>query len=187
MLALGDWILQPFAWRKTMEATRAALTLYKSQNGDLNQVYQSMCLDITRHVGSTRASVWLLTPLQDAIECLCLHDTRDKSFHSGSQLREEDFGDYFQAIKKDLKIIADDASSHSATKCFDEIYFIPNDIRSLLDFVVLKSGAPIGVLCCEHCTQIKRWSESDIQYLHQMSSLLAMTVTPGEKALRKAA
>jgi GAF domain-containing protein len=170
-----------------MEATREALTLYKSQKDDLIKVYQSMCKDITKNVGSTRASVWLLSPLQDAIECLCLHDTRDNSFHSGSKLKEEDFGDYFQAIKKDLKIIADDAANHPATKCFDEIYFIPNDIRSLLDFVVLKSGEPIGVLCCEHCTHIKNWTETDIQYLHQMSGLLSMTVSPGEKTLRKAA
>lgn len=158
-----------------MDRARAALASFRNNPDGLEDVYRAICQDITEHVGSTRASIWLFNEVRDAIVSQCLHDTRDGSFSSGVTLAEDDFPEYFEAIKKDLKIIAADAEHHPATRCFDDIYFTPLDIRSLLDFVVLAGAEPIAVLCCEHCGVIKDWSDADVKYLHQMSALLAMT------------
>ena len=141
----------------------------------LDDVYKEICQSICRSTGSTRSSIWLFDQLHTSIICQCLLDTRTGEYFKDVKLKEDDFPQYFSAIKSDLKIVANDAETHPNTSEFTDLYFIPNDIRSLLDHVVLKAGEPTGVLCCEHCGEIKDWSESDENYLKQMATILGMT------------
>lgn len=141
----------------------------------LDDVYKEMCKTICENVGSTRSSIWLFNEFQTSINCQCLYDTRTGEFYKDIKLKDDDFPKYFEAIKKDLKIVAHDAENHPATNEFTDLYFIPNDIRSLLDHVVLNAGEPTGVLCCEHCTDIKHWSEDNENYLKQMAVILGLT------------
>lgn len=165
-----------------MDRARAALTAFRANPDTLDDLYRAICQDIVEHVGSSRASIWLFNGVKDAITSQCLFDSRDGTFSSGVTLSEDDFPQYFDAIKRDLKIVAPDAEHHPATSCFDEIYFTPLDIRSLLDFVILEGTSPIAVLCCEHCGVIKDWTEADVKYLHQMSAVLGMTFKVRAKA-----
>lgn len=159
-----------------MDATRRAFAEFRAGAKTAEDIYRTMCLDIVRNVGSTRASIWTVSPLQDRIVCLCLYDTRTKAFTSGSMLSDEDFPEYFRAIQKDGILVASDACEHPATRCFDEVYFVPNDIRSLLDIVVLDGSSPVAIQCCEHCGSIKEWTDSDKEYLEGMSSMLSFMV-----------
>lgn len=156
-----------------MEQSREALKAMRAGSGTLESVLEVVCREITDNVGSTRASVWDFGPAKDEIRCLKLLDTRDGSYSDGSVLREDDFPAYFEAIKADLKIVAADAAHHPATACFDEVYFVPLDIRSLLDFVIYRGTEPVAVLCCEHCVDKKNWSEADVAYLQNMAALIA--------------
>lgn len=158
-----------------MDRARTALTAYRANPETIHDLYRAVCQDIVEHVGSTRASIWLFNEVKDTIISQCLYDSRDGTFSSGVALAEDEFPEYFDAIKRDLKIVASDAEHHPATSCFDDIYFTPLDIRSLLDFVILEGSNPIAVLCCEHCGNVKHWQESDIKYLHQMSAVLGIT------------
>lgn len=157
-----------------MLRTKQALATVRTNPAAVADVYEAICRDIVEQVGATRASVWTFNTLKDAITSECLLDTRDGSVSRGVTLKEEDFGSYFHAIRNDLKIVAPDALTHPATSCFDEIYFTPLDIRSLLDYVVLVRDEPTMVLCCEHCGEQKAWSDEDIRYLHHMAAALAL-------------
>ncbi|MCU0624079.1 MAG: GAF domain-containing protein, partial [Gemmatimonadaceae bacterium] len=86
------------------------------------------------------------------------------------------------AIKRDLRIVASDAATHPATSCFDEVYFTPLDIRSLLDVCIVVGGQPVAVLCCEHCGTVRPWSAEDIAYLDKMGALLGMALKQQLKA-----
>lgn len=141
----------------------------------IEEVYNAMCKNICENVGSTRASIWLFNDLHTNIKCQSLYDTRTEEYYKDFILKEDDFPVYFEVVKNELKIVANDAENHYATKDFTDVYFIPNDIRSLLDHVVLQSGEPKGVLCCEHCGEIKNWTEEDENYLKQMAVILGMT------------
>ncbi len=167
-----------------MQRARAALAAFKAGQGDIATVYQAVCQDITAHVGATRASVWSLetVALRSSITSLCLHDTRDGSFTSGVTLHEGDFPEYFDAIARDLRIVAPDAITHPATACFDEVYFTPLDIRSLLDFVILDKGRPVAVLCCEHCGEQKPWTQQDLDYLQAISTVVGFAMKAAAKA-----
>jgi GAF domain-containing protein len=141
----------------------------------LEDAHKQMCKAITETVGSTRASVWIFNELGTAMTCAMLYDTRTSEFVKDIVLKEDDFPEYFDAIRQDLWVNAPDAEDHPATKCFTEDYFMPLDIRSLLDFVILVGGSPKGVLCCEHCGNTREWTKGDEQYLQTMAQALAVT------------
>jgi GAF domain-containing protein len=167
-----------------MERARTALATFKAGKSPISSVYQAVCQDITTHVGATRASVWSMesVALKSSITSLCLYDTRDASFTSGVTLSEDAFPEYFDAIARDLKIVAPDAITHPATSCFDEVYFAPLDIRSLLDFVILEKGRPVAVLCCEHCGEQKPWSQKDLDYLQAISTVVGFAMKAAKSA-----
>lgn len=165
-----------------MQRARQTLGVLKKDPSAIASFYEAVCRDIVENVGATRASVWTFSALKDSITSDCLYDSRDGTVTGGVTLKEEDFADYFAAIRDDLRIVAPDALTHPATSCFDEIYFTPLDIRSLLDYVVLVRGEPAMVLCCEHCGEIKDWTEAHVDYLHQMAAVLSMGLKSSQKA-----
>lgn len=159
-----------------MEKSRSALLAYRNGAATLSEVYQAVSQDIVESVGSTRASVWHFTQSADKLVCAALYDSRDGSFHAGAVLSDVDFAPYFDALLQDGIINASDAANHPATSCFDELYFIPNDIRSLFDHLITVGKQPTAVLCCEHCGDIKHWSDEDARYLSKMAGLLTVSL-----------
>jgi GAF domain-containing protein len=158
-----------------MDASRIALGDFSKGRACATDVHKAVCLDIIRHVGSTRASVWYFSPFHDSITCACQYDVRTGAFQQGVALREEDFPEYFAAIRENEVVNAPDANRHPATRCFEELYFAPNRIMSLLDVVIATKRQQVAILCCEHCDEIRRWSARDEQYLTQMAVLLRLS------------
>ncbi len=155
--------------------SKQALYNYSSGTTTNENVYRAICNDIIEHIGSTRASIWYFNTFGDEIKSMCLLDTRTNKFESGAILKVEDFPDYFEAINQHSCINAPDAINHPATRCFDDLYFVPTNIYSLLDFVISINDRQVAILCCEHCGERKYWSEEDENYLRQMSVLLRLS------------
>lgn len=148
---------------------------------DAEQFYKELTLVLAEESGATRASLWMYPDplLRDRIECLSLYDRTDAAWSSGAVLKEEDFGPYFDAMRKDGLIVAGDARNHPVTDCFSEIYFDPLGIVSLLDVGIQVAGQPFGLFCCENTTDILDWTPEHVEYLRQVGTLLGF-------ALRKA-
>jgi len=159
-----------------MELAKQAMTQLMTAPNGRESLFKAVCKDITNNVKSTRASIWTFNMLNTAITAEALYDTRYDVFTAGAVLSKDEFPAYFAAIERDGEIIASHAELHPATSAFTDVYFRPNEICSLLDFVIAVGGVPVGVLCCEHCKDIKDWSKADENYLHQMSSLLAISL-----------
>jgi GAF domain-containing protein len=137
--------------------------------------YQSLTEQIVRSIGCSRASLWQYTSgLQDRVVCLDLYDSGDEKHHAGAVLSESDFGPYFQAMQTENIIVASHAREHSATSCFNELYFEPNGIHSLLDVGINVGGAPFGLFCCEQVTFVKEWTPEDVEFLRSVGTLCGM-------------
>ncbi len=159
-----------------MQAIENKISELKSGQSNPDALYQIVCRTMIDHIQCTRASIWHFNLLGDEITCSALFDTRNGEFSKGLVLTEDDFPEYFAAIKKDGKIVASDALTNPSTMCFDDVYFTLLDIRSLLDFVVMKGSRPVMVLCCEHCVTKKEWTLKDYQQLNQIASMLHFEV-----------
>jgi GAF domain-containing protein len=165
-----------------MRASRLLLGDYSKGRVTAAAVHQAVCQDIVRHVGSTRASIWYFSPLQDRIVCACLLDIRTGFIEQGAELQEDDFPEYFSAIRDNEIVRASDAVRHPATQCFDELYFMPNGITSLLDVVITTGRRHVAILCCEHCDGVREWNASDEAYLRQMAVVLRLSFLVGQRS-----
>lgn len=137
--------------------------------------YSGLTEAIAKAVGCSRASLWRYgSELQNTAECLDLYDSADNQHHAGAVLREDDFGPYFEAMRRDGMIVAPQARSHPATSCFNELYFEPNGIYSLLDVGIQAGGVPYGLFCCEQVTFENAWTQAHVDFLRSVGTLCGM-------------
>lgn len=143
--------------------------------------YEELTKTLVEEMGCTRASLWVYPDplLRDSIECLRLYDRTDGAWSAGAVLREDDFGPYFDAMRRDNLIVAGHARENPVTACFNEIYFDPLGIVSLLDVGIAIGGEPFGLFCCENTTDVMEWTPQQVDFLRQTGTLLGF-------ALRKA-
>ena len=162
------------------DKTRVMILSKQVMDGSLSpQVfYEQLTLTLTEETGSTRASLWVYPDplLRDRIECLKLYDRTDQAWSEGSVLKEDDFGPYFEAMRKDNLIVAADARQHPTTECFTDIYFEPLGIYSLLDVGINMGGQPWGLFCCENTTDVLDWTPQHVEYLRQVGTLLGFAL-----------
>ena len=148
--------------------------------------YQGLTQTIAALIGCTRTSIWRYTSsARGSVVCLNLYEATGSTHSHGQQLHESDFAPYFQAMHEESLIVASHARQHPATKCFNELYFAPNDIHSLLDVGINVLGEPYGLFCCEQVGGIREWSDDDVNMLRLVGTLCSMAfkklglATPG--------
>lgn len=144
----------------TAEATSAA-------------VFQSACRDVAAFTGANRVSIWCFGEANASLHCECLLDVDTETFSQGQMLWAKDHPNYFEAIQRQLYIVAPDARTHPVTAEFADTYFRDHDIYSLLDFILHRNFKPVGILCCEHAGEPRNWRDEDVTYLRQMSTLIS--------------
>lgn len=71
-------------------------------------------------------------------------------------------------------INAPQARTHDITKCFNETYFEPLNIHSLLDFILHWEFIPQGIICCESVGKEVQWAERDIESLKRIARVSSM-------------
>jgi GAF domain-containing protein len=118
-------------------------------------------------------SLWRFTPDRNSIVSLINFDAQSGEYKEGLELRRDDFPKYFENIVEHELIVASDARNHSATRCFNEAYFEPNDIHSLLDFILHKDFAPVGVICCESKGKQVDWTDEDIDNIRMVATMIS--------------
>lgn len=130
------------------------------------EVAEVMCAD--------RASIWLYSEKRDSIGCQQLYVKSENRFYQNIELCEKDFGPYFEALRHDPIIIANDAAQHPATSCFLETYLKPLGIKSMLDVPIWYRGQVIGVICVESLT-LRDWKKEEVNFSQLLSSLYSFS------------
>lgn len=128
--------------------------------------------DVTSEVlpGADRVSLWTFEDNYSKIVQSVSYDRINNKYGGKDELKREDFGSYFDAIISNEVIKANDAREHPQTACFKELYFKPNNIYSLLDFILHHDFNPIGVICCESVGSIYEWGEDDVNALRRIAN-----------------
>jgi GAF domain-containing protein len=156
-----------------MERSSEALIRYRRGELPLEEFHRTVCREITERVGSTRAGIWFFNETCDRITCAAQYDQRAGHLDGGAVLRAADARPYFDAVLREYRVVAPEVVDHPAAACLAPGYFQPNDIRSLLDHVILVGGVPKAILCCEHCGERKCWTGTDLDYLQLFANLVA--------------
>jgi len=124
--------------------------------------------------GADRVSLWVFSPDFESIESIICYDSATRSYTSGQILNKSDFNNYFEGILDREVINAPQARTHDVTKCFNETYFEPLNIYSLLDFILHREFVPRGIICCESVGRVMQWSDRDIESLKRIARASSM-------------
>ncbi len=152
---------------------------FKDNEIDSDQFYRQLTETITITLKCSRASLWLYSDsLLQEIVAVDLYDSNRNEHYQGIALHEDDFAPYFEAMRNEGGINAPNAAEHPATSCFNELYFEPNDIYSLLDVGIRYNGQLVGVFCCEHVGDVMVWDAQQIAYLEQAGKLITFALKP---------
>jgi rsbT co-antagonist protein RsbR len=170
-----------------LRARQAALMrLTRSEalgSGDIEVALREITELAAEILGVARSSVWRYNHDCSAIVCHELYRSDEQVHEAGIELQQADFPSYFQAIRDNRIIAAQDAHSHPATREFSEPYLAPLGITSMLDAPIRVGGRMIGVICNEHVGEPRRWSTSDEQFGAALGDLVALAFESAERKL----
>jgi two-component system, sensor histidine kinase len=137
----------------------------------LTEKLRVICSAINSLIPSAdRVSLWVFDKELTEIKSLILLTDREYHF-APIVLNKSDFPQYFEHILKHETLMASDAREHPSTACFNDLYFEPNDIHSLLDFVIQKDFEPIGIICCEAVGDIAFWQQEDVEVMKRIAQI----------------
>jgi hypothetical protein len=144
---------------------------------------QVIC-EVTSEVvtGADRVSLWTFEDNYSKIVSSVSYDRNTNEYGGSVELKRENFGSYFDAIISNEIINASDARENPLTSCFKDLYFKPNNIYSLLDFILHNDFNPIGVICCESVGKIHQWSEGDVTSLRRIANASSLYFNLGDKS-----
>lgn len=154
--------------------------------GDIDQVTKMLTKEVSESLESDRCSIWLYNKTKDSIICQQLFIRSENEWYQGYELYEKDCQPYFETLKHNPIIVANNALTHKATSCFAESYLKPLGINSMLDVPITYKGDVIGVICIENL-KLREWNNVEINFSQMLSSLysFAYSVKDTNSLLKK--
>ena len=144
------------------------------QEGKIEEGAKILTKQVVDSIEADRASIWLYGPEEKSITCQQLYIKSEDEFYQNIELFEKDFKSYFDALKENPIIIANDAETHPATSCFTETYLKPLGIKSMLDVPIIHKNKMIGVICIESLTS-REWDGIEVNFAELLSSIYSFS------------
>ena len=144
------------------------------QEGKIEEGAKILTKQVVDSIEADRASIWLYGPEEKSIICQQLYIKSEDEFYQNIELFEKDFKSYFDALKENPIIIANDAETHPATSCFTETYLKPLGIKSMLDVPIMHKNKMIGVICIESLTT-REWNGIEVNFAELLSSIYSFS------------
>lgn len=93
------------------------------------------------------------------------------------KLRAADYPGYFAALRDPANlIVSHDVMADARLVEFQEYYFKPLGITSMLDVPIHRSGKLFGVVCLEHVGPRRQWAEEDVEIARSLGHLIALAL-----------
>ena len=147
--------------------------------GDVSNGAKTLVKEVTNSISADRCSIWLYNEDKTSIKCQQLYIKSEDTFYQNIELFKKDFNQYFEHLILDPIIIANNAETHPATKCFTESYLKPLGIKSMLDVPIIYKGRVIGVICIENLTK-REWIKIEVDFSQMLSSLYSFAYSVKE-------
>ncbi len=128
-----------------------------------------------------RTGVWLLTDDEDKLSCYDLFNKKTGEHSDDLIFLSADYPHYFEFIAESIALNADDARNDPKTNEFNETYFIPNNIYSVLDSAIRVHGKLKGVVSFEHTENHRVWKEDEISFAGEVADQIAKILLDQER------
>jgi transcriptional regulator with GAF, ATPase, and Fis domain len=163
------------------EATLVSLSRSLFEAGSLEEALRKIVQETAETLGLARVNAWRYQSDHGGIRCAAHFQSSTRTFSSGMELRASDFPGYFEALRKNNLIAADDAILDPRTREFAESYLTPLGISSMLDAPVFVGNSLEGVLCLEHVGPRRVWTEDEKVFAIGAANLVSLALEQWER------
>lgn len=133
-----------------------------------------------RMSGVERVSIWALTDDQQELRCLELFELTPGLHSRGEVISARQYPVYFQALRSESCIAADDSYQHPGTAEFAADYLPRHGICASLDTTIHIRGELQGVLCMEQVGSRQPWSAAHRLFAHAVANLVTLALVEYE-------
>ncbi len=157
------------------------LEISKKKFDNLDTAFNYLTEIIGKTLKISRCSIWLFDESHSKIICKDLYDAQ-KNLHEKDHILEiKNYPNYFRELKEKRIIDASDARNDKRTSEFLDSYLKLFNIFSMMDVPVRHHGSIASIICNEHCGEIHRWDETEINFVTSIADYLALQIEAEEK------
>jgi len=149
--------------------------------GNLTQAMRDIVSITAKNLQVSQVSIWVYDAEKKCIESIAGYNLKQDNYVKTMTLRFESAPQYFDALKKERMIIAEDARTHEYTKEFADSYFTNQNIFSLLDATFFLDGHLKGLLCCEHQHEMRKWTTEDLIFVSSVADIISLAFRTSQR------
>ena len=149
--------------------------------GDVLQYLKEVLQSSSETLGCKRTNAWLFNEGQTILESLLSYNGELNSFKKEPSINQIDVPNYFEFLKKNELIIANDALTEKMNEELVESYIMPNQISSMIDVPIRSGGEMIGVVCFEHVDNKVEWTEYEKNFTLSIAQLISLSIETDKK------
>lgn len=149
-------------------------TINFSKYENLDHIVETIIETASKASNIDRVSFWKNT--NKKIICKKLYELNKNKFGKRIIIKKEKYPIYFESIKKDTLIIANDVYKKHETSEFINAYFPKYNIKSLLDIPIFNNGELTGIICFETTEYKKYWDNDDINFSRTISDIISLQI-----------
>ncbi|HUQ06689.1 MAG TPA: ATP-binding protein [Kofleriaceae bacterium] len=142
---------------------------------DLGTILNASCTDIAHALEVARVGVWILDEGNELLRCLTRVDSGAGMIVPGDSIEASACPRYFEAIRRDRAIVADDAPRDPLT-AERAAYFAANGVTSVLDAPCRIGGRVIGVVCHEHVGEQRSWTLEEQAFVGSVADQVSLVI-----------
>jgi signal transduction histidine kinase/ActR/RegA family two-component response regulator len=142
---------------------------------DLGTILSASCTDIAHALEVARVGVWILDEEDQALRCLTRIDSGAGMLVPGQTIEAATCPRYFEAIRRDRAIVADDALRDPLT-AERAAYFEHDGISSVIDAPCRIGGRVIGVVLHEHVGERRSWTLEEQAFVGSVADQVSLII-----------
>ena len=178
--------------------TEAQLTRALDQSRMFNSALERICIaytdktrttstlitDVTEQIAEAlridRVGVWAISGDNSVFESFDIYDGTLDAHQSDERLAIADCPAFFDAVRNNQIVAAQDAQTDARTAQLTEDYLRPNRIRSKLDAPIYAANCLWGVISCESTGEFHEWSSDEIAFVSSAAQFISMSLLADE-------
>ncbi len=165
--------------KQVLNHQRSLLELASREKSDFPMALEAIIQTDSNIIQAERTSFWSLHG--DSLYCEVMYRRGRDAWEFGLELQLTDYPVYFEALRANPMIAADDAQADPRTAEFAEDYLSPNRVTSLLDIPVWREGVLAGVICHEHVGPARTWTSEEQKFANSIGHLIALALAERER------
>jgi two-component system, NtrC family, response regulator HydG len=169
--------------RRLMSHVEALIDLARScfEGATLEEALGRITRRVTDILSVERVNVWTYSERRRSIRCRAHFQRTGDVVPSQFEIAADDYPRYFEALRKEEVIAADDARTDPRTRELEASYLVPIGITSMMDAPIFSCGKLAGVLCHEHVGPPRVWTQDEQVFALAVANLIALAMEQAER------